>query len=206
MDDFDGAVKDYDQALALDPRLVDVFLARGGAREAKLDFDGAIADYDQGAAIEPQRADVLLARGRAIAALKKATGPTDAESYFQRGWSRDSRGDDEGAVADYSKAVDLDPNHRWALLRRAHLRRESDYDGAMSDFTRVISIHPGCMDAWYWRGDLRRQRGDLDSAIADYNQAVALLEPGEDRNFIEKLIEEVRAAKSHASKSEKPPK
>ena len=63
--DWDGAIADYTQAIALKPKFALAYDARGLARQAKGDWDSAIADYDQAIQFNPKDALACDARGQA---------------------------------------------------------------------------------------------------------------------------------------------
>jgi tetratricopeptide (TPR) repeat protein len=66
--DFDRAIRDYDRAVALDPKSFLAFNNRGFAYSGKGDFDGAIQDYDQAIRLNPDAAMTFYNRGFARAA------------------------------------------------------------------------------------------------------------------------------------------
>ena len=54
--DLDGAITDYDKAIALIPDNASAYIIRGAAKKAKGDIDGAITDYDKAIALKPDDA------------------------------------------------------------------------------------------------------------------------------------------------------
>ena len=87
--DLDGAIKAFDQAIVLQPRLSIAYLNRGLARQREGDFDRAIADLDQ--------------------AVRYAPGA--ARGYYNRSLALREHGDARRASADEARAVDLDPDY-----------------------------------------------------------------------------------------------
>jgi tetratricopeptide (TPR) repeat protein len=54
--------------------------------------------------------------------------------------------------------------------------REGDHDGAFDAFTRSIAADPSLADPWANRATIAVKRGELDAALADLTQALALRE------------------------------
>ncbi len=55
-EEYERAIKDYDDALRLGPKLAVLYLHRGYARLQLKDYDGAIADYDITIRLDPKEA------------------------------------------------------------------------------------------------------------------------------------------------------
>ena len=103
-----------------------------------------------------------------------------AEEYFYRAYEKANKNDKRGAIADYTKAIALDPNFVVAYFNRGSAKFYlEDYYGAIADFTKVIVLDPNDVDAYYFRGLVKRNLGDYNGAMADYNKAIAL-----DPNFV----------------------
>src|ERR1700682_2263070 len=75
-----------------------------------------------------------------------AQTPRTAEDYNNRGLERQGKGDIEGAIDDYTKAIALKarPNTiAIAYNNRANARMsKSDLEGAISDYSKAIEIQP----------------------------------------------------------------
>ncbi|MDB9712973.1 tetratricopeptide repeat protein, partial [Flavobacteriaceae bacterium] len=66
-----------------------------------------------------------------------------AEEYFNSGYDKDEVKDFYGAISDYTKAIELDPNYANAYNNRGILKNKlKDYYGAISDYTKVIELKP----------------------------------------------------------------
>ena len=119
---------------------------------------------------------VRVPQGRANGAT-----PSTAPEYVERGLVRNQRGDLDGAIADFTAAIALDPHHAMAFNNRGNARSDKhDLDGAIADFTEAIAIDPRHAMAFSNRGITRRDKGDLEGAIADFTEAIAL-DPGDSR-------------------------
>jgi tetratricopeptide (TPR) repeat protein len=99
--------------------------------------------------------------------------PTTARGYYERGLARQARREVEGALADYSRAVELDPRSLDAWFTRGCLYAETkEYTRAIADMTRVIAIKPGDYPALFNRALYHESLGEYDQAIADYSRVL----------------------------------
>jgi len=79
------------------------------------------------------------------------------------------------AIADLTKAIELDPNNSVAYMRRGI--EYSDQDNltqAISDYTKAIEINSNFADAYAQRGGAYGQQGNLSQAISDLTKAIAI--------------------------------
>src|SRR5688500_20274606 len=100
MGDIQGALSDCDQALAINPRLVQVYKNRGAIRWTSGDLDGALADSNQ--------------------VIQK--NPRDAQAYHNRGNVRPDKGDLSGAL------IDLNQDRR--SVEKEESKRQGESQGA----------------------------------------------------------------------------
>jgi tetratricopeptide (TPR) repeat protein len=101
--------------------------------------------------------------------------PKDAESYAARGDAYRAKGHFDRAIADHSKAIELDPNYAVAYNDRGNAyQSKGDHDRAIADYTKAIEINPGLIIAYINRAAAYRTKGDLDAAVADYTKAIEL--------------------------------
>jgi len=62
-------------------------------------------------------------------------------SYYNRAIARHLKGDLDGAIADYTKAIELNPDYELAYLNRGRAKHDkSNLDGAIADCTIVLYI------------------------------------------------------------------
>ena len=101
--------------------------------------------------------------------------PDDAEGFLNRAGARGFNGDMNGAIADLSRAIDLDPKSKPAVYRRGAFKlQKEDYDGAIADLSRAIELSPNTADYYSDRGLAKLRKRDNDGALADYNGAINL--------------------------------
>ncbi len=173
----------YDKAVELAPRDVEIRRTRGMFLMTEGDVDGALADID--VAIEEEPDDVRLREMRGLALLvgkrtdeAKATfdaalelAPDSADVLFQRGRLLASLGDRDRALADLDKAIGLVPDAAEALVLRARLHQMGgDGDAARADVERVLGRQPEHAAALEMRGLLAADRGDYAAAIGDFRR------------------------------------
>ncbi len=78
---------------------------------------------------------VLLLLPLAALAQTKPKVSKDAEAYFNRGLAKYYQEDYTGAIADYTKAIEIDPKLAAAYYNRGAAKaRLKDYTGAIADY------------------------------------------------------------------------
>jgi tetratricopeptide (TPR) repeat protein len=78
-------------------------------------------------------------------------------------------------IREYSRALDIDPNHLEALDGRAYWRWfRGDSDEALEDYNEFLRREPGNALVWYQRGRLRCERGDHKGAIEDFTRSLQI--------------------------------
>jgi tetratricopeptide (TPR) repeat protein len=84
-----------------------------------------------------------------LAAIVLTTATTafcdKAEDIVNRGLAKQRKGDLDGAIADYTKAIELKPDLAVAYVNRGNAKQaKSDLDGAIADFTGSVAQFVGC--------------------------------------------------------------
>jgi tetratricopeptide (TPR) repeat protein len=99
--------------------------------------------------------------------------PTDAAGFTHRGEASMSRRDYAAAVADFSKAAELEPNEpqHFRDRARAHLANRQPVL-AMSDFDQALKLKPDDATSLIGRGELYLVSKDMPHARADFDAAV----------------------------------
>ena len=185
--DLAGALADYDKALSLDPKAVEVYYRRGLARQAAGDLTGAMSDDTQVIALNPRRANAFSNRAYlkqfqgdldgALAdyALALQIDPNISAAYNNVGLIKVKKGDLDGAIAAYDRALAVEPKMAFAYYNRGVAKStEGDVDGAIADYTQALTIQPNIAIAYRDRGTARQTKNDNDGALADYTKALSL--------------------------------
>ena len=85
--------------------------------------------------------------------------------------------DNEGALADYNKAIEINPKDSEAYNNRGVVKKRLNFNvGALSDYSQAIALNPNDSIAHANRGRLKKLYFDNEGAAIDLDQAVALAE------------------------------
>jgi tetratricopeptide (TPR) repeat protein len=134
--DYDRAIKDFTQAINLNPNDAEAYNNRGNVysnrdhdyAEKGDDFFRAIADYNQAIHLNPNYAEAYNNRGKTFANNKRYGG------MFILGFT-------DLAIADYTQAISLNPNYAEAYKNRGDAYVfQSDYDKAIADYETALQL------------------------------------------------------------------
>ncbi len=92
-----------------------------------------------------------------------------ADAYIAQGNAKRAKGDLNGAIADYDRAIELRPNAKFYTQRGLALAAKGDLEAAIADYNRAVEIKPNFVPAYAYRGNAKRAKGDLAGADTDYN-------------------------------------
>jgi tetratricopeptide (TPR) repeat protein len=99
----------------------------------------------------------------------------NVEEYYNRGLSKNSLQDYKGAIADFTKAIEIKPEYALAYYERGLAKYFlQDYKGAIADNTKAIELEFEGASAYYVRGLAKIGLQDNKGAIADNTKAIEL--------------------------------
>ncbi len=152
------------KALALNPNSVIANISSGLAKTARLGEMSGIGELNKAISLRPSSLS-YNARGKALA------------SVF---------GHRDEAIADFSKAIQLDPKNIFSYLNRIAAYRHAaiysmdqneknaNLQKALKDLSLVISLRPHLAQSYVLRGQVFEAANDYDNAIANYKKAIDL--------------------------------
>jgi tetratricopeptide (TPR) repeat protein len=153
--DYERAIRDYNEAIHLNPTSVGTFYSRGYAYKKKGDYDRAIQDFNEALRLDPhfeltyyERGNSYINKGeydRAIQDFNQAIliRPNSANFYNNRGVAQYRKGDYGRAIQDFDQAIHLNANYLSAYVSRGYAySAQSDGTAALTDFKHVISTAP----------------------------------------------------------------
>lgn len=124
--DYEGAIKEFDRVLRIDPNFVEAYYRRGLAKFDSGNLEGALADFTQALALNPDWLEV----------------------YFSRGLARLALGQIQESLEDAYRAVSIDANYAPAYYLRAIARRKlGEIEIAISNFKRAAELYLDRKDA-----------------------------------------------------------
>ncbi|MEQ8974949.1 MAG: DnaJ domain-containing protein [Coleofasciculus sp. C1-SOL-03] len=163
---YQGAVKDCNQAISRNPNFVEAYVERGAAYYNLGNARGTLQDCNQALRINSQFAPAYYYQGRAryrlgytqaaIDAYTQAIGydPQHAKAYYQRGLAHKDLQEHEGAIADLQQAAQL-------------LREQGDKTGyqLVQEMLRTLQQKPGKRGGFKTGNPLRYLKGLLGDTL-----------------------------------------
>lgn len=114
-----------------------------------------------------------------------------SEDFYLRGIERSDLNNCQGAIEDFTRAIELYANHDLAFFNRAiektHLK---NHEGAVKDYTRSIEIKP-TSTAYYGRAKSQQILENYEEAIKDYSNAIKL-DPNDISSYFDRGILKLR--------------
>ncbi len=185
--DFDGAMKELDIALQLDPKNPFVHVWRGIDLNRMNRYAEAIGEFNQALAINPKMWGALNGRGyayfssgdsgKALADYNAAIelDPKQAPPYLGRGIVFSSMGEQQRAVDDLTNATRLGPDLWQAYSNLGFVyNKMRQFDKAVPAFDEALRLAPKNASAYNGRAWANMNLGNNDAAIPDLKQAIIL--------------------------------
>ena len=151
--EMDAAIKDYDRALRIKPKLAEAYSGRGAARNNKGDIEGALLDFQRALTIDKKLVEV----------------------YNNRGYVLLDKKDFAAAIADFNRAIDLKPT-LWAAHngRGTGFMKLGRYDLALRDFTKALELNQSLPELYGNRGLALMVLGREREALPDFQKCLEL--------------------------------
>ena len=196
-DDYESAILDYSKAIDINPRFARAYSKRGILRGFastrgfnKYNPNDIIDDISEGIKLGDitswnyeNRAVFYATLGKFSDALSDLNKAIELESenyryhrsYQLRGKVKFEKGDYNGAISDYTKAIEINPNYVDAYFNRGISKAElKDYSGAISDYNKAIELDPNDATAYNNRAASKYFANDLKGACEDAKKSASL--------------------------------
>ncbi len=114
-----------------------------------------------------------------LPAFAAAPNPAESRTFLSSGMQKDNGGDFDGAIADYTRAVELDPKNGLAYVRRGMAHdNKGEMEDAIKDYAAALATKNMERDAeavlYSMRADTYLRQDMRKEAIADFDRALAI--------------------------------
>lgn len=151
--DIDNAIKDYSEAIRLNPEYAEAYYCRGRAYENNGNINDSLNDYSKCINLKPTYAPAYNGRG----AVRLKT-----ENYSE-------------ALKDLDQAIIIDQNNWGARNNRGCVQLSiGNLDKAILDFDETIRLNPDFAEAYNNRGLAKKKKTNISEALQDFNTAIKL--------------------------------
>lgn len=177
-----------EETAVVDDHTIDDHLTAGFAAIDSGDYELALSEADQALGHEENNQEALMLRGRSLHTLGRfeeaaATFsqvielyPDDLPAYLELGYIQSAYfGDGDSALANYNRAIEIDPDSEWALNNRCQLYyNRGNLDEAKADCDRCLELNGENRQCLIARGIVARDQGEPELALDFFAQALAL--------------------------------
>jgi tetratricopeptide (TPR) repeat protein len=165
------ALKDFNEAIELDPQLSIAYYGRGSYYISQERYDDALAELDEAIALNP----------------------LDAMAWFSRGEVHRMQKSFPEALRDMDEAIRLDSSHETAFRGRAEVHcAQGHYAEAISDLQEALEVEPSLHEL------VEHRIEDIELQIKDeqvknlIESGVAYMQQGQDEDALADFIEATR--------------
>jgi len=173
----------------------EAYMARGKSLSEEGLHLEAIDHFSAAIEMDLTSAEVFFLRGRshydyAVQVIVEETGvgpenapvlPDEAVQHMEK------------AVADYTSAIELDPQYAKAYNNRGNARASlGDEERALQDYDTALELDDSLALAYFNRGLIHYRLGEYEDATSDLGMYLELVPQAEDRAQVEDFIEQLR--------------
>jgi TonB family protein len=188
--DLDGAIKEYREALRLNPNYWLAHYDLGVALGNKGDWNGQVAEEREALRLNPNYAAAHINLGVALGHINNwdedieelhealRLEPNNSAAHYNLGVALRVKDDWDGAITEYREAIRLNPNFAEAHYNLGiALGHKKDWDGAMAEYQATLRLNPGnvlAAGAHYNLGIALRGKGQLENGVEEFRESVRL--------------------------------
>ncbi|MDD2829363.1 MAG: hypothetical protein PHW18_07310 [Sulfuricurvum sp.] len=198
LDDNQGWLEDLNKAISLEAKNPAYYADRAVAKEYLKDWAGRVSDYEKAVLLDPNNQEYKNKLNTAKSSLRwdivvgvEEKLNLQAYTLFQSGIKKHNAKDYQGAIVDFTSAIEADPKFSPAYKRRGISKGWlDDNQGWLADMDIAISLESNIAYYYSDRAIVKSYLKDYVGSIADWEKAVQL-DPN-DQGYKDKL----NAAKS----------
>jgi tetratricopeptide (TPR) repeat protein len=180
--DSQAAIRQYNEAIRLNPSYMEAFFNRGNAYRKSQNLDAALRDYTAAIRLQPRflfaymnRADLYVALGKSDSALNDLgtalrIDPTFADAYYFRGKIYMHAERLEEAVQDYTEAIRFFTDAANGSQAMTWFDRDW-YTAPSPKYPQIRVIDESLADVYYWRSRMYGSLGQSAKADDDLREA-----------------------------------
>ncbi|NER06252.1 MAG: DnaJ domain-containing protein [Okeania sp. SIO3C4] len=99
----------------------------------------------------------------------------EAKELYKQGVAKSQLGDYQGAITDYTKALEINSNWAEVLYHRGFASYKlQDYRSADIDYTKALFLDPYLVEVYYYRGLCRMKLRYIQAGMEDYSKALEI--------------------------------
>ena len=187
LNDFTGAVADYNRLLAMDKLYPRIYSKRAGSEAMMGQAQEALRDAEQALRVDPKDEEAYNNRGlanRVLGKLEEAAVDFTLAINIKKDYSRPynnrgtiylAEGQPEKALEDFDKAIELDSHFADPYSNRGSVKHKLGRDEeALKDLDTAVRLNPNFADAYQNRGVIKNSLKLFFEALTDFNQALKL--------------------------------
>ena len=197
------AIRQYQEALRLNPACADTHNNLGNALVKKGQIDEAVRQFQEALRLKPDDApahynlgNALVEKGQMDEAIRQyqealRLKPDDAEAHYNLGVALEKKGQTDEAIRQYQEALRLKPDYAEAHNNLGNaLGRKGHTDEAIRHFQQAIRLKPDYAFACNNLGAALGVKGQVDEAIRQFQEAIRLKpDYAEARNNLARALE-----------------
>ena len=189
MQDFKGALADYNKAILLNPKLniaidnkakllMEVCMEDDKDFSEKYYLSLGIREVNEGNFPEALR--------NLDEALK--FNPNNDFVYFYKGVVYQTTGKSESAIDCYTQAININKNMIDAYFNRGQLLFNIAPNKALDDFVTAVALDPKFLDAYYSIAAIQKNMGDYHAALKNLDKIIEIEPNAVNAKALKKLI------------------
>lgn len=184
---YTDAMSMANEALRIDVQNARGYFLKGWIHMEAGDTALAISSYRTAIEQDPSQYDAFIALGILHAAKRDPLAleyynsaidlkPNSVEAWYNKAMFAQENGKDSLAMKCYDQIKEIDPRNATAWYNTGYilLEHQARYPDAREQFSKAIQLMPTYAQAYYNRGLCYERESRLDSALADYQRAIAL--------------------------------